>query len=415
VELRSKQKQNAEHAFEGEAAAVLQEQRAALAEVLDQLRPPIARPTELSRLLGLNQKLSWSLFKAARSRDDRALATFLPGRRPMERFLEAAATHGVPAATIARARAAFERFERTVDLHGGGSRDAFETMVADLEGSDDDSPAAAVQLRHKRAMFRASSLLFARQARVTFGAIIVHPSDEPGLVDTAAVKGMVGLHRTRRDVPLYTMTHHLRLRQSGDPARHGVLEPIDPREASPEAVGLLHDFCSQPLPQFRIESATDGVTSLEMVSQGVGTSSEVTYFMGHVCRGAEATPGSAVGSATALTKGYDFPVELDISDVLMHESIWDERLPDVQVYKWPALGWQAPLRRSDLLPMVESAAYLGLGPYAGRTPHLESYEPMMSYIMERQGWNPREFRLFRCIVEYPVVHTRLRMVFVREG
>jgi hypothetical protein len=414
MEPKSKQKHRTAPSFEGEALGVLQEQRSALAEVLEQLRPPIERPTELNRLLGLNHKLSWRLFKAARSRDDRALATFLPGRRSMDRFLEAAATHGVPLETIVRARQAFERFEGTVKRHGGGSRDAFETMVADLEGFDDQVPTAGVQLRHKRAMFRAASMLFARQAKVTFGALIVHPSAEAGLVDTASVKGMAGLHRTRRDVPLHTMVHHLRLRQAGDPVQHGVLEAIDPRESAPEAVGLLRDFCSQPLPEFKVESAVNGVTSLEMVSQSIGTSSEVTFFMGHICRGAEATPGSVAGSATALTKGYDFPVELDIADVFMHESIWDERLPDVKVYKWPTLGWQAPLRRNELLPMVESATYLGRGPYAGRTPHLESYEAMMSYVMERQGWNPREFRLFRCMVEYPVVHTRLRMAFVRE-
>jgi hypothetical protein len=410
---RPQQNPDQAHPFEREAATVLAEQRSSLAGVLDQLRPPITRPTDLNRLLKLNHKLSWLLFNAAQAEDERALAAFLPGRRPMERFFEAAARHGVAEDAIARARAAFARYEETVQRHGGGNRDLFQSMVADLDGGGEEAVTAAAELRHKRSMFRAASVLFGRQARVSFGALVVAPSAQPGLVDSISIKGMLGLHKTRRGVPLQTLVHHLRLRTQADPALHGVPEALDPREAGHECVGLLRDFCSTPLPTFRSEPSSEGSTTLEMTAPGVGSSSSVRYFIGHIVRAAEARPGSTPGSATVLTKGYEVPAEVDIADVLMHESLWDEQVPEVKVYKWPTLGWTAPLRQSDLLPMKERAQHLGRGPYAGRTPHVPEYEGMMSYVLERAGWMPQQFRLFRCAVEYPVMHTRLRMVFAR--
>src|SRR5678816_2906582 len=145
-----------------EAEAILHELRPALATILEHLRPPVRRASELRKLLGLDQNLSWRMHSAATAPDSRALATLLPGRRAMERFFTAASLHDVPAHVLDHARASFDQFERCVVTHAG-SRDAFETMMTEQAaggGSDVEWPGAASDFKHKRAAFRANSIMW---------------------------------------------------------------------------------------------------------------------------------------------------------------------------------------------------------------------------------------------------------------
>ncbi len=384
---------------------MLQELRPALAALLEGLRPRVRRASELRRLLNLDQKLSWSVFNAATARDARVLASLLPGRLGMERFFTASARHGVPPETIERARAAFERFEASVARHAG-SRDAFEMMLTEL-GAGNGEPGGA-DLKHKRAAFRGTSLLWGRQARVCSSTWIMHPGANPGPLDTVIIKGMVGLRRTRRAVPLQMTSRQWSWSTPGDPAEPNSTEPLDPRETGPEAIGLLRDFCSQPLPEFRLRESRPGYRSHELVSNTLGASGEVTYFTGEASRADSVAPGSVPGSEATIAKSVDIPIEVYTADMLMHRTIWDTRPPEVRVYAYPLDG-SKEFRESDLLPLTEQAEYLGEGLYAARTPLIPRYAEMLSFAMERMGWKAEEFRVFRCRVDYPVLSTRIRM------
>lgn len=388
------------------ADEVLLELRPALAGVLEEIRPPARRPSELRRLLNLDQSLSWSVFNAGTAADARALATLLPGRRAMERFFAAASSHGVGAEAIARARAAFERFEESV-ARLAGSRAAFETMVVgQAEGM---GHSVGSSLKHKRSAFRANSSLWGRQARAFVATKIVHPAamGAGGLVDGVFIKGMVGLHRTRASVPLQTTARHWRTAAAGEVP--SAPEPLDPREEGPDAVGLIRDFCSQPLPEFRPHVSRDGYRSHELVGSVLGTAGEVTYFTGESRRQEQAAPGTVAGAEVLLFKAVDIPIEVFVGDILIHRSLWDTRVPEVGVFAWPMDGTME-FRETDRLPMAEGAEYLGDGADAARTPLIPRYGELLGYAMERMGWRGEEFRVLRCRVEYPVLYTRIRMV-----
>jgi hypothetical protein len=387
-------------AFLQAADVVLQELRPALAGVLEGLQPPARRPSELRRVLNLDQNLSWSIFNAATAGDARALATLLPGRRAMERFFTAAEVRGVSKDAVSRARAAFESFEGLV-ADQAGSRDAFETMVS--------GQAAGQELKHKRAAFRANSLMWGRQARVFCATKIMHPAaGKPGMVDGVFIKGMVGLHRTRRSVPLHTMAHHWRTANAGEAAIPNPPEALDPREAGPDSIGLLRDFCSAPLPEFQPRVSRQGYRSHEMMSRGLGPADEVTYFTGESRRAEAAAPGTVPGAEVLLFKTVDTPIGMFVGDILMHRDIWGTRPPEVQVYACPLDG-ATEFREQDLLPLTERAEYLGDGIDAARMPWVPRYAEMLAYAMGRMGWKGEEFRVFRCRVEYPVLYTRIRL------
>lgn len=333
----------------------------------------------------------------------------------MERFFVAASLHDVPAAVLDHARAAFDQFERSVATHAG-SRDAFETMMTEQaagEGAEAEWPGAASDFKHKRAAFRANSIMWGRQARVFCATKIIHPSSEPGMVDGAFIKGIVGLHRTRRSVPLQTTAHHWRTPNAGEPTNPNPPEPLDPRESGADAIGLLRDFCSQPIPQFRLRVSRQGYRSHEMIGDTLGPAGEVTYFTGEIRRAESAVPGagaegSAPGAQVLLFKAVDMPLEVFNGDILVHRSLWDTRPPEVSVFAWP-LDNSTEFRESDLLPLTERAEYLGEGIDAARTPLIPRYSDILSYTMSRMNWSPGEFRVFRCRVDFPVLYTRIRL------
>jgi hypothetical protein len=396
------QNTNVGRPFETDAGAVLRELRPAMAGVIEALRPPIMRASHLRKLLNLSQQVSWGLFNAATARDARALASLLPGRRAMERFFEAAALNGVPKAPIDRARAAFTRFEQSVERHAG-NRGEFESMVADL-GETQDS--AGSDLKHKRAAFRANSILWGRQAHAFSIATILHPGATPGRLDEVFIKGIVGLRRTRRTTPIHTTEVVWRTPAPGDPPPAPRV-PIDPREVGPEAIGLLHDFCSTPTPQFRLRQGRPGFHVHELVNDCLGRAGEVTYFTGDSYRDDTAAPGTE-GSYLGFSKIIDIPIQAYVGDILIHKSVWSTKPPEVDVSAF-RLDGTLDYGEQDRLPMTERSEYLGDGVDAARTPLLPRYAEMLTYCIERMGWKPDDFRVFRCRVDYPVMYTRIGM------
>lgn len=391
--------------LEDEAEAVLEDVRPAIAEILAQLRPPVLRASDLRRRLNLGQQVSWGLFNAAKTNDPQELVSLLPRRRGMERFLAAAAANGVDAGAIERARRAYARLEESV-ARLASSRDAFETMIGELGMGAMDTTGA--DLRHKRAAFRANALLWGKQARTFCAALILHPSQQDGMLDMVHIKGMDGLHRTRRGVTL-DMTSRRGLRATpGDPETLARLEPLDPREEGPEAVWLLRDFCSHPLPEFRLCEDRPDYRSYEVISERLGSAGEVTYYTGEVARGIAALPGSVPDSEVSLVKGVNTPLEAYSGDILIHRSVWGTTPPEVRVYAWP-MDNSTRASKTSLLPLTERAVYLGDGAYGGRRQPVARYAEMIEYAMERMGWNGDEFRVFRCRVEYPVMYSLIKM------
>lgn len=407
MNILSKQNTTFLVSFDVEATRAVDELRPALAKVIEQLGTPVTKASELRRLLNLDQRLSWSVFNAATATDSRTLATLLPGPRAMERFFAAAMAQGAPEMTVERARGAFDRFQQTVAKHAR-SRETFETMIGELRGESEESVGMPdIDVKNRRAAFKGTALQWGRQTRLNVGALLVHPSSKPGLLDKVMVRGLVGLHRTRRGVPLHSFMHLWRTPYQGHEVAPLQLEPLDPSEAEPHMLGILPDFCSKPMPEFRPVSHESGGSGFEVFSEELGAAGEVNVFVGHVER---AMTDWRAGALISVSPGFTIPTQTAVIDVFMHKSVWDERLPDVKVYAWPVHGTMQ-FYDIDLVPQRERAIYLGMGLSAAHTLEIPQYGEMLSYAAERMGWNPAEFRAFRCRVEFPLLYTRVRTTF----
>jgi hypothetical protein len=151
-----------------------------------------------------------------------------------------------------------------------------------------------------------------------------------------------------------------------------------------------------------------------LIADGIGSTSEVTYYTAHVVRECSIAPGPEPDSDLTSLRVFTTPVEVSIMDVFMHESIWDEQLPEVKVYSHPIGRPVQALGPSDLLPVTEKAVYLGRGLDVARTPVIPRYPELLEYVLRRVGWKSQELRLFRCRANYPPLSALIAMRFSRR-
>jgi hypothetical protein len=398
-----------------EASEALGELRVALGAVIRAAAGSPRRATDLQQALKIDSKLAWAIFKVATAQDPLSAGVYVPGRGPMTKVLGAAGKKGAPPDAVERARAAFERFEAMVERHAG-DRSSFDSMITDLAGE----PADSLDLASKRAAFRANGRLWGVQARCGMWCSIVQPSSElPGGLDTVRISGRTGLRQLRTGKTMRTEFRTRVTPDAGPGQTAGVIRQvaIDPEDAlEAGGVGLMRPFCSVPLPQFRSEIDAEGWLRTELMSRGLGNTAAVDYFLGSVVYGyMPALVGTPEGPHWFFLIAT--PMEVVYQDLLIHDDAFaapDIGPPRVRVYGTAATpgnpdSWR--FREEDLLPVQERIGEIGRGPESLSTPDIPRYPEIAAYAIEKLGWDPSRFRVFRCRVEYPVQFSLLRIDF----
>lgn len=385
-------------AFQDQARSVLILLRAAWSGLIEAVPGSKHTATELQRSLGVGSTLAWHVFEIIRSGDPLAAAVHVPGRAATERLFKAAARRGVPEMTIASAQDAFRGFEDLVRTHAG-SRRAFDSMISGLLGAGDD----LVSVQERRAAFRANSHIWGAQTKVALRCCLLHPGDRPGNVDVAVVSGKVDLRRLRSDVELVVST----IRREGEEARMITPEPVD-LELYGARTGLLREFCSQPLPNFRARLSDDGYLRVELPAGPIGSTAALTYFMADATYGHELYPADRTRKpefnylVTCTT-----PIEAFVYDLLVYDGLFRDVQPEAYVCGHPLNGPAAVKTRplSPRLPVQSEATWVGRGPAAVQCPGIARYPEMISHVCRKLGWDAEKFDVCRCRVEYPILHS----------
>jgi hypothetical protein len=266
--------------FESDVQRVQRAVRDAFAAILDGLPSHVRRPHEVSKLLGIDKKLGWKIVKLIEETDPLMSAQHVPGAAGVDIFLKAAAEF-VPAQLTELASAATEEFERLVRVHAG-DRAALEMMATACAGAGGQG---AYFTRRKKA-FEINSYLWGVQAKTQLKAHVLNHASEPGRLDMAWLRGLIGLRRIRSNVPWVIG----RSRVSDDRGRAGApveRQPLDEDEHRPGAIEgapLVRAFCSEPPPEVRRYVDPDGVVEDELVEGPVGNTGTVTCVTGEVAR-----------------------------------------------------------------------------------------------------------------------------------
>lgn len=393
--------------LDAEATVVLARLRDGLAAVIAaQSGGEVRKAADLHKVLKLDRALAWSLYRVATASHPLDAGPYVPGNAPMKRFLQTAQQAGTPDHLIESVRGAFEDFEGMVERHAG-DREAFESMIV----HSDTSRREAADLKHKREAFRSNGHLWGVQSRAVLITSIVHPGASPGTFDIAMIRGHVGLRQLRPETPTHTSIRWKNLKD-GDTPDHAE-RPIEPSGVVSGGVSLLQEFCSKPLPRFRTIPDQDGYTRAELLSEGVGNSAAINFFMGTVIRNGH-SPFPNKDSLVGFVNRVRRPTEAFLLDVFVHRSLWSGPGPLVRICSGDGGGTEGTASwDAESLPIQERITEIDRGIDAVHTQDVPRYREMIEHAAGCLKWNPREFRIFRCRIEYPIIHSVVRIHFPR--
>ncbi|MEM9262901.1 MAG: hypothetical protein AAGA22_04920 [Pseudomonadota bacterium] len=366
--------------------------RSAYAELLACFPGSGDRPVALQRSLGVNKKLAWQVFRVATAHSPLNAGVAVPGISASTQVANAAKKQGVPDAVAERIMTSTQEFHDAVERHAE-DRSVFELMVRSVTGEGIEN----YELDLKRTAFRANRELLGKCAEVSLSSLVIVPGREEGKYDLTLVRGLHDLRRLRPTVPLQIAYHKFSETEELFPR-----EPISEDDALDEGLpaSLLAEYGSQPTPKIRHVHSRAGAIRSFAETEGLGNSSLTTCFLGSVARNV-----SELG-------GLNHVVEVSTpSRLLIHDFFVDERLvgqnePDFCVMSRPADTdlWPGD-DPSVVLPGHEQVSFICVGLSSIATPSLPRYTEMMNDVVGRLGWEAERLRLYRTMIEYPILNS----------
>lgn len=388
---------------------MLERLRDAIKVVVERVAPGCERPTDLQRVLKLDNHMAWSVFNLACSANPYAVVSLMPGERAIAKFFDRVAAHDVDEEIVDAARAATTEFEEMVSTYAG-HREMFEAMVANLASERDDGE-SEIDIKHRRIAFRSDAIIWRRQIHQRFSCMMVHPSPKQGLTDRLLLTGHIGYQQTRPGLPMRVRGFYHHTPHENEPAEV-VVEPLDPDVSVNEPLGLLKPFCTHPIPTFQSITRDPQNAEYAFIPKSLGVPGEATIFLGRIIRNCGVIPICAPDDPLFYSTAFGIPTENAVVELFVHESLWDDQLPQVDVYGFGSAK-SSEFPESDRLPVQEKIAFVGRGFQANKAPDVPRYNELLNYTFDRTGWNPKEFMIFRSTIQYPILHTTIRYLFKR--
>jgi hypothetical protein len=381
--------------FPAHARIVARAVRGAFADLLAELEVDPHEPQAISRRLKLNKNLAWKISKVIQADDTSVALGQMPGAAGVKIFLRATEDAGVERHLLEHAQQAVEQYDQLIEIHSG-DRATLDMMGSTL--SDTGNPQR--DEHHRKLLFQGASYIWGAQSRVITKVGLVGPGREPGLLDFAAMHGLVDFRRLRPDVSWVMAT-----RNSNNDDGSSMASKTEPIDQEYDDVPLMAEFCSKPLPELR--TVRDNMfTRFELVEGPVGNTGALTCVVGAIQRDIPyyKTPTNEWGEHSAIC---NTPAELLVLDLFFHESLTFALEPEAILYSRldavsPSLG-----TNRTTLPLNEPVQKLGAGPLLPTTPEVPRYSRMVKAMFDRTGWSLSEFHGFRMKIAYPVIPSAL--------
>ncbi len=387
-------------AVEDEAAAVLGELQAALVELVGSLPGRNARAVDLQRTLGLDKKLGWQLFTFVSASHVVDEVSSVPGAPSMKRIIAAAGRKKSPRAVLDRVAGAFEAFEEFVDGHGG-DRDELAMLLRNLAGDVD----RADDVRVRKSVFRGLAHVWGVRASTLVRTAVMHAGRAGARTtdDVLVVVGYVGLQRLRHDAP-FSLSATVGI--DSNPAAGAEAPPMRTEGPVIGPMELLEEYCSKPLPRTMPRTDALGEIETEFLFPPSSRAGAVTLCTSQHIEDAWTGPQRQHG----LNSLVKMPTESYVCELLVPTGWTDPGTARASVYgRRGAVERVHDLRTIDLLPQRETVAcFRGVSLPTG-LPEAPRHHEAVAAMMERLGWTGTTYDMYRCVVEYPVLHTMIRI------
>ena len=384
--------------FDRDSQRVIRNCRTAFAELIDAAPARIGNASELQRALQIDMKLAWQIYKIATG-GSIAVGVHMPGRPNVRKLIRAAKRHGVSPDVLERVASAADEFDRLVATHAG-DRSTFDSMVS-AHGAEDQGE--ALTLRQRRAAFRANRHLRGAQATVQLKTLMLHPSENPRLLDLVAIQGYLDLRRVRYDGPL--VVSRVRISDDNHGIRRSKWEPLGPTAGQDAASSLLGAFCSPDMPPFRAVRTSGDFVLGELAGHGVGNRSAITCIDGYLARAAVPKYRDKTNLYGAMLTWVPIPCEVLVLDLVVHEGALGSLNPIVGCYSSMLNESELPgaMESCDRLPLNESVVFLGRGLPVLHSADIARHAEMYAAVFEKLGWPSERFDVYRCRIAFPVM------------
>ena len=374
----------------------------------------------VSEWLDITGPVCQRLLRGTRYRGEATQALlYFPGVRGLREVVNAASRKGCDPAQLAAAEAAVSQYAHLIGELGGSQVKLIERL-SQPKAEKGDEPRQEGAWVSRQAAFEAQRLLTRREFDTQFAVFVYAPrAEDASRMDCLTAMGMIGIRRQPGSLPIVPV-------QTFDFGERDESKDARPEEDSlwPASLTLLDRFCSTPLPSFvprriggRIPVLLDpDRTAKDPLDVVLGSRFEgVTNCALHAPK---------TQYCSLISEG---PSRNLILQVHLHRSLAQRSVASADCYVVSShgrvgetigsRGGQRVVDRPedrwfDRLPDRPRLEYLGLGLDHVENPIYPRAGQLTESLFEGQGWDPRSFVGYRCMVRYPMWGTQYVMSFL---
>ena len=392
--------------FQTDATTALTAVQQSLSVLIKAIGKDLHRPTDLQRSLRIDSKLSWQVFNIINETDPLAAAKLVPGQPSLKRLLRAAQSHGASRAMADGVCKAIDAFQSVVECHAE-DRIEFDFMASSIASA---SSAASAELAFRRTAFRAESHIWGQCTDIIAATTIVRRGPTAATTDECTLVNKRACRRLRPDAPRSVFAYR-NYGASGTPAERFRL-PLDAPSAERYGAHILPRFCSQPIPTFRTWQRPDGYYAVDVLSDEIGHRSAVSLTFGNIFRNCPLAAGLHGEPTYHTDMRLIAPARLALCYLLVHRPSLGQVSPTLHTFR-SSPGDENPRVALSVqqINTREQIIHRGIGPKAWHSPDLNSHENMVQSALDELGWNPAEFDTYSLRIEYPILHSVIRIQF----
>jgi hypothetical protein len=168
----------------------------------------------------------------------------------------------------------------------------------------------------------------------------------------------------------------------------------------------MRDYCTDPLPTFIPLARGDETTSYRLSDGPVGRTASTTIVTGEMLHRAEPRFRREGFQDSVIHIKLSTPCEKLVLDLLVHRELFGGNRPRPHLYSDIFTGDRmARPPECDRLELLEKVESLGSGLASLPVKEFPAYREAVVRAVEKPGWNPDDFLLYRVQMKYPPTPT----------
>ena len=392
----------------------------ALGQDLDRVLGGLPRrpsgPQSLATHLGITIVTASRLLKALDQKDPVATLQMLPGPRPLQQFLDAAANQGVDRKIVETAGRSVSAFDDLI-REAAGDRSSFKAMLTTWL----PEVRRVFEAERRQSVFKAMFELEGVSSELEIDTMILRPGSQAGRLDIVVTKCLLGIDRIRPDAVVKLGTVRTdRLPSPGVNLPAGAEDPRGPTnlEGVPALDGLedirLNQFCNSPPAPLLAESFGSRV-QYSLGPTGFGPASKVDLVVSEVNRNELHDRQPNTDTPPFFYSIPELASRRMVFDLIVHPDVYAGTGPRLMIYDTAGRGPASacdPTRALDLRRSSHEVQVLGSGLHRMRLKEYPRYVELQQYTFDKLGWAPAEFRAFRVAIQYPLGSNQVTLAFV---